>query len=52
MVWIAQNKNYSGMDGCACGEPGEHLKPKKEVFRLSSFKQHVIAKAPTFCNSH
>jgi len=42
----------SGINGFACGEPWERLKPKEKVFRLSSFKHNVIAEALTLCNSH
>ncbi|MER2174278.1 MAG: hypothetical protein ABS911_06320 [Carnobacterium sp.] len=43
MVLIQQNKISSGTDGFAYGEPCDRLKPF--VFRLSSLKQSVIAKA-------
>ncbi len=43
MVWMIQNKISSGIDGFACGEPWERVKPKKKSYRLSSFKQTAIA---------
>ncbi|WP_035051275.1 hypothetical protein [Carnobacterium pleistocenium] len=42
MLRVLQNQISSGIDGFACGEPRERLKPKKKSYRLSSFKRNVI----------
>jgi len=50
MVWIFQEEISSGMDGFACGAIGAPV--SLWSYKLSSFKQNLIAEAPTFCNSH
>jgi len=50
MVWIFQEEISSGMDGFACGAIGPPV--SLWSYKLSSFKQNLIAEASTFCNSH